>query len=168
MQNRKKIADCQCYKYHPNDVRRQHERVIGQIAWLFGGIPAAGTLFHAFYIITNREKESIPQTVYTMKRMKMMLVAAVATLALSGCGIVGMVGTVYHGTTEPVAVTSNVIGTKVGTAKCVSVLGIVAVGDGGINMAAKDGNITQISHVDVKTLSILGLFTVKKYYVYGE
>lgn len=79
-----------------------------------------------------------------------------------------MVGAIYTGYTAPAAVTSNPVGTKVGEAETISVLGIVAVGDGGIKKAAKDGGITTISHVDVKTTSVLGLFTINKYFVYGE
>ncbi len=91
-----------------------------------------------------------------------------ATLGFASCGSVGMVGSIYTGNTEPVAVTSNAIGSKVGTAQCTSVLGLIAIGDGGVNAAAKDGGIKKVSHVDVKTVSILGLFTIQKYFVYGE
>lgn len=97
-----------------------------------------------------------------------MLCAAIVALAMTSCGTVGMVGALYTGDTQPAAVTSNVVGHKVGTAQCVSVLGIVAVGDAGINAAAKNGNITKISHVDRKTISVLGIFTTYKYFVYGE
>ena len=44
---------------------------------------------------------------------------------------------VYTGYTEPAAVTSNELGTKVGQASAVSVLGVAAAGDAGINEAAK-------------------------------
>lgn len=79
-----------------------------------------------------------------------------------------MVGVVYTGVTTPVDVTSNEVGDKVGTASTVSVLGIVAIGDGGVNKAAKMAGITKISHVDVKTTSILGLFCIQDYFVYGK
>lgn len=98
----------------------------------------------------------------------MLLCGAIVALTMSSCGAVGMIGGIYTGDTQPVAVTSNSVGYKVGTSSCVSVLGIVAVGDGGINAAAKDGNITKISHIDRKTISVLGLFTTYKYFVYGE
>lgn len=79
-----------------------------------------------------------------------------------------MVGAVYTGVTTPVEVTSNEVGDKVGTASTISVLGIVAVGDGGVNKAAKMAGISKISHVDVETTSVLGLFTLQKYFVYGK
>lgn len=103
-----------------------------------------------------------------MKKIFFALSLAVVMLGLSSCGTVGLVGAVYTGYTEPAAVTCNEVGSKVATAKTVSVLGIVAVGDGGINKAAKAAGITKISHVDVKTTSVLGLFTTQKYFVYGE
>lgn len=106
-----------------------------------------------------------------MKKMKkaVAVVALVAAaLMFTSCASVGMVGAIYTGYDAPVAVTSNTVGSKVGTASTVSVLGLVAVGDGSIDLAAKKADITKISHVDVKTFGILGLFTKHKYYVYGE
>ena len=102
-----------------------------------------------------------------MKKVKMLLCAALVALAMTSCSE-GMVGAIYTGTTQPAAVTSNELGTKVGTAKCTSILGGAAYGDAGINQAAKNANITKISHVDVKTFSVLGIYTTFEYIVYGE
>lgn len=99
----------------------------------------------------------------------MVLVATIAiALCMSSCGVIGTVGALYTGITEPHSVTSNELGSKVGVAKCTGVLGLVAVGDAGINQAAKLAGITKISHVDVKTVSVLGIFTRNHYFVYGE
>lgn len=103
-----------------------------------------------------------------MKHIKMLIVAVIVAITMTSCEAVGLVGAVYTGVTTPAAVTSNAVGTKVGTAKALSVLGIVACGDAGVNKAAKNGNIQKISHVDVKTFSVLGLFTSYEYFVYGE
>lgn len=103
-----------------------------------------------------------------MKKVILAMMLVVATLGFTGCSAIGMVGGIYTGYDAPFAVTGNEVGTKVGTATTVSVLGLVAVGDGSIDIAAKKGNIKKISHVDVKTTSILGLFTQHKYFVYGE
>ena len=103
-----------------------------------------------------------------MKKLIVAMAFAVAALGFTGCSSIGMVGGIYAGYDAPFAVTSNEIGSKVGTASTVSVLGLVAVGDGSIDIAAKKGNIKKISHVDVKTLSVLGLFTKHTYVVYGE
>ena len=108
------------------------------------------------------------QKITFMKKIKVMIIAAVAAISLTGCGSVGMVGAVYHNVTEPAGVTSNIVGHKVGTAKATSILGIAAFGDAGVNEAAKNGNITRISHIDVKTFSILGVYTSRQYFVYGE
>jgi hypothetical protein len=56
----------------------------------------------------------------------------------------------------------------VGQASAVSILGVVAAGDAGVNKAAKLAGITKVSHVDKKTVSILGLYTKVTYTVYGE
>ena len=112
-----------------------------------------------------------------MKKHLIVLATVVAlAVGLSSCSMVGGVisagneiaGAIYTGYTKPYEITPNKVGTKVGTAKNVGVLGIVAVGNAGVNDAAKLAGITKISHVDVKTLSVLGLFVVKTYYVYGE
>ncbi len=103
-----------------------------------------------------------------MKKVFLVAMLAAVTLSFSSCGTVGMIGALYTGTTTPEAVTGNIVGNKVGTATAWSVLGMVAAGDGGINKAAKEAGITKISHVDVKTVSILGIFTTQKYFVYGE
>lgn len=104
-----------------------------------------------------------------MKKHFMILFGAVAmTLAMTSCSAIGTVGAVYTGTTTPSAVTGNKLGSKVGVGTNTGILGLVAFGDAGINTAAKSAGITRISHVDVKTMSILGIFTTQKYYVYGE
>ena len=103
-----------------------------------------------------------------MKKLIVAMAFAVAALGFTGCSSIGMVGGIYAGYDAPFAVTSNEIGSKVGTASNVSVLGLVAVGDGSIDLAAKKAGIKKISHVDVKTFSVLGLFTQHTYVVYGE
>lgn len=100
--------------------------------------------------------------------MKKIIFSVLCALALTSCGTVGLVGAVYTGYTEPAAVTSNELGTKVGQAKAVSVLGIAAAGDAGIEKASKQAGITKVSHVDKKVVSVLGLFTKVTYTVYGE
>lgn len=103
-----------------------------------------------------------------MKKLILASAFLMAAFAFTGCSSIGMVGGIYAGYDAPFAVTSNEIGSKVGTVSTISVLGLVAVGDGSINLAAKKAGITKISHVDVKTTSVLGLFTKHEYFVYGE
>lgn len=105
-----------------------------------------------------------------------LLFGAILCLSMSSCsiatgmfsGTTGMAGSIYTGYTEPLTVTSNSCGQKVGSAKCISVLGILAMGDAGVQEAARKAGITKISHVDKKVLSVLGLFTVHEFFVYGE
>ena len=94
--------------------------------------------------------------------------ALALTLGMTSCGSVGLVGAVYTGYTEPAAVTSNELGSKVGQADVLSILGVVALGDAGIEKAAKSAGITKVSHVDKKTFSILGVFSKVTYTVYGN
>jgi hypothetical protein len=104
-----------------------------------------------------------------MKKHLMVLATAVVMgMSLVSCSAIGVVGAVYTGTTVPHSVTDNKLGTKVGSVKCTSILGIAAYGDAGINTAAKMAGIKKVSHVDVKTFSVLGLFTTQTYFVYGE
>lgn len=93
--------------------------------------------------------------------------AAVLAMGLTSCAS-GNVGGVYTDTTAPVAISSNQMGTKVGEARILNILGVVALGDGGVQAAAKKAGITRISHVDVKTFSILGVYTTVDYIVYGD
>lgn len=104
-----------------------------------------------------------------MKKVFFFLAAASIAAMMSSCSFLGA-GLVYEGVTVPHSVTSNTIGdnTKVGRSNYVSVLGIVAVGDGGINVAAKNAGIKKISHVDEQRTSILGLFSKSETIVYGE
>lgn len=95
-------------------------------------------------------------------------IAVVAVLSLSSCAYVPYVAGIYHEVSTPVTATSNVVGTKVGKASAVNVLGIVAAGNASINAAAKDAGIKKISHVDKKEYSVLGLFSKVTTFVYGE
>lgn len=104
-----------------------------------------------------------------MKKTIFSVACAIAlAVGMTSCGTVGLVGAVYMDTTEPTAVTSNNLGTKVGQAEALSVLGVAAVGDAGIEKAAKQAGIKKVSHIDKKTFSVLGLFTKITYTVYGE
>lgn len=94
--------------------------------------------------------------------------AVVLAMGLTSCASVSTIGSVYTSTTAPVAISSNQMGTKVGEARILNILGVVALGDGGIQAAAKKAGITHISHVDVKTFSILGVYTTVDYIVYGN
>ena len=98
-------------------------------------------------------------------------VAAVAAMALTSCSTITTQagpGVLYTGVTEGQMVTSNQLGTKVGTSNSIGVLGLVAIGDASIQTAAHSAGIKKISHVDAKKTSILGLFAKYEVLVYGE
>ncbi len=92
-------------------------------------------------------------------------------MGLASCSTVSSgsgMGVLYTGVTEGQIATSNPIGTKVGTSKSTGVLGLVSVGDASIQAAANHACFKQVSHVDVKKLSVLGLFATYTTIVYGE
>lgn len=109
-----------------------------------------------------------------MKKVFMFLAIATIAVSATSCSAIsflsGGTGMIYEGTTAPLTVTSNPISnnSKVGKSNSVSVLGMVAVGDGGINAAAKNAGISKISVVDVQKTSILGMFTKTETIVYGD
>ena len=71
--------------------------------------------------------------------------------------------------TLPVNATSNTIGSKVGTAKATGYLGFLFFdADASIRSAAKNGGITKISTVDIKSTSILNLIVGYETIVTGE
>lgn len=68
----------------------------------------------------------------------------------------------------PVAVTGNTGSSKVGTAECSGILGLVATGDASIQTAAKSAGISKVHHVDYESNSILGIISKYTVVVYGE
>ena len=103
-----------------------------------------------------------------MKRLFFSVACALAlTMGVSSCGVLGS-GMLYNDTVEPNQVTANSLGSKVGEAQIANYLGVVALGDAGVQKAAKNAGITKISHVDKKVWSILGLYTTTTYTVYGN
>lgn len=103
--------------------------------------------------------------------MKKFMAIALGAMLLSSCAAVSTgagMGVLYTGVSEGAAVTANPLGTKVGTAKASNVLGLVATGDASINAAAKSAGIKKVSHVDVKKMSVLGIFASYTTVVYGN
>ncbi len=111
-----------------------------------------------------------------MKKVFFSVALATVMLTFSSCAWVGffmgqepdLTGMVFTSVTQPSEATSNKVGSKVGTAKVFNICNVVAIGDAGIDKAAKLAGISKVSHVDVKTTNILGLYIAKTYFVYGE
>lgn len=103
-----------------------------------------------------------------MKKFIASAVAALAIVGFSSCGVVGNVGAVYTDVTTGQIATANKLGSKVGQSQSMGVLGLIATGDASIQTAARNAGITKISHVDVKTFSILGIYSTYTTVVYGD
>jgi hypothetical protein len=103
-----------------------------------------------------------------MKRFSIIF-AIGAVCMLMGCATIMPMGSVYTGTKLPFMTTSNSgVSTKTGEAMCVSILGLVAVGDCSIEAAKKNGGITKVNHVDWNVNNILGVYGSYTVIVSGE
>ncbi len=97
------------------------------------------------------------------------LVVGVASAAAAGTA---SIGGIYTEIVQPQAVG----GAQITTAKRVEVstygiLGMLAFGDANLELAARRGGITKISHIEKKTFGILqayGLFRQETFIIYGE
>ncbi len=88
----------------------------------------------------------------------LILLAAGTSLVCSSCTI-----------TLPVAVSSNPIGTKMGTATADVYLAVLSFGgDASILTAAKKGGITRVSTVDMKVFNVLNVYQQYTCIVTGE
>lgn len=93
-----------------------------------------------------------------MKKIKTLGMMLAAAAMFSSCAL-----------TLPVNATSNSVGGKVGRAKAEGYLGFLFFNqDASIRSAAKNGGITKISTVDIKSTSILGLYVTYETIVTGE
>ena len=89
---------------------------------------------------------------------KLLCSAIIAATVLTSCSL-----------TKPVSASSNPIGSKVGQASGTCFLGVLCFGaDASIQTAAKNGGITKVSTVDLKTSNILNLVITYTCIVTGE
>ena len=89
---------------------------------------------------------------------------------LTGCAVsvAPVSGIWFTDVKGPADATSNSGYSKVGTAYCASILGLVATGDASIKAAMENGGITRIHHVDYDTKSYFGIYAKFTVIVYGE
>lgn len=89
---------------------------------------------------------------------------------LSGCATPFPMGMLYTEIQAPSAVGNDVAvaGKKVGVSKSISVLGLVAVGDGSIKTAMANGKITKVKYVEYSVKNILGIYGEYITTVYGD
>ena len=107
----------------------------------------------------------------TKKILAGLFITAAATFGLSSCAVVATPvgsGLIVTSSKTGEFATSNDLGTKVGTAKSLNVLGLVVSGDASIETAAKSAGIKKISHIDNEKFCVLGIWSTYKIYVYGE
>ena len=91
-------------------------------------------------------------------KTKFLAICASLILVLSSCSL-----------TQPVSASSNPVGSKVGTATGTCFLGYLCFGaDASIQSAAKNGGITKVSTVDLKTNNLLGIIVTYTCIVTGE
>lgn len=105
-----------------------------------------------------------------IKTLKTIGLGVVVAGVLSSCAAASspVTGGLFSDVKAPLAVTSNSVGSKVGTSSAKSILGWVALGDASIDTAAKKAGITKISHVDYHKTNILSFFATYEVVVYGE
>jgi len=91
---------------------------------------------------------------------KFLLALLFVGIATTQCSVTGFgpQGWLFTSTKIGVHATSN-SGSKTGSACTFSILGILALGDGSVNAAASDAGISKISSIDLKGLSVLGIFS---------
>jgi len=93
-----------------------------------------------------------------INKIKIIFLLFAITAMVSSCAL-----------TMPVNATSNPVGNKVGSAKATGYLGILFFNaDASIQTAAKNGGITEISTVDVKTTNILNIILTYETIVTGK
>ena len=83
-----------------------------------------------------------------LKKIKTIIALLAVAGMMSSCAL-----------TLPVNATSNPVGTKVGTASAKGYFGMFFDGDASIRTAAKNGGITKISTVDIKTSTMFFIVT---------
>ncbi len=94
--------------------------------------------------------------------------ALAASVSLAGCASTMPAGGILTDITLPAGVTSNGEATKVGRAQCKSILALLAQGDCSIEAAKADGGITEVTHMDWKANSILGIIGNYELVVHGN
>ena len=99
-----------------------------------------------------------------------LLILSVPVL-LTGCAafaVSPVSGGLFTDVQYPFMVTGEVGASKVGTADASSVLGLIAIGDASIQTAMRRGGIEKVSHIDIQSKNILGIYATYTVYVYGE
>lgn len=97
-------------------------------------------------------------------------IAAVMMLTLSGCAVAPFQsGLLYSSQTIPaLAPNQHTECEQKGVSSTANLLGLISVGDAGIDQAKRNGKITRIDSVDVQHMHFLGLFSRTQTVVCGR
>lgn len=93
-----------------------------------------------------------------MKKITKLSLLAGVGIGLSSCASYVPYGFLYTGTKTGLENNNGVAASKTGQACMSSVLGLVAWGDGSIESAKADGNITKVATINYATNNILGIY----------
>lgn len=103
-------------------------------------------------------------------KKRLILLAAVLVVVpfMFACATPYPAGGLYTEVKLPIGAADAPKASKVGTSQCISILGMVAIGDASIRTAMKNGGIKKIRYVDFDAKNILGVYGVYKTTVYGQ
>lgn len=111
-----------------------------------------------------------------MRTSLIMAILALALLTVSGCVMQsapvipppGMIFTSYEAPLDLDFRETPAEGLRKGESSIINVLGLITVGDGGSENAARTGNISRVHYADYSFMSVLGVFSRYSTIVYGE
>ena len=108
-----------------------------------------------------------------MKKLLALAAVTVMSLQLSGCLVAPVqppYGILYTSYQAPLDYDQDggAVGSKSGTSETMSILGLVALGDGSIKTAASNGGITTITGADYEYVNIIGVYQKYTTIVHGE
>ena len=103
------------------------------------------------------------------KKIAVFVAGILAMTVITGCATAIPFGCLYTDVTLPAALGNGELTySKEASAKCTSLLGLIAVGNASLNAAANAGAITTISWASYKVINVLGTYGMYKVTVYGE
>ena len=101
--------------------------------------------------------------------------AVLSLLLLTSCGfymapVMPPSGLLFGSVKAPIDTNADntTIGSKTGEAASISILGLFAFGDCSINSAARDGNMSTVTHADYNYTNVLWIYQSFTTIVYGD
>lgn len=100
--------------------------------------------------------------------MKKILISAIMIGVMASAAFATPYGFLYSDVKEPVSATASNNYTKSAEGSNYGILGLVGIGDSGVEKIAKSANIKTVKFVDKRTLWITPLFQMETFKVYGD